>query len=69
MYTLDKQTIGEQVRWEVAQIEEAVDYYVELWESVQSEETKYDLEIKIKKLKSKARKLKGENVQASGKMG
>lgn len=50
-------SLGERVNWEVEQIKEAVNYYVELWETVESPETKYELEVKIRKLKNKIRKM------------
>ena len=55
------QSLAERINWEVEQMKEAVDYYVGLWEIVKSPETKYELEVKIRKLKNKIRKMSGEN--------
>ena len=53
--------LGERVNWEVEQLKEAVNYYVELWETVKSPETKYELEVKIRKLKNKITKMSSQN--------
>ena len=55
------ESLAERINWEVEQMKEAVDYYVELWEIVRSPETKYELEVKIRKLKNKIRKMSVEN--------
>ncbi len=55
------ESLAERIDWEVEQMKEAVDYYVELWEIVTSPETKYELETKIRKLKNKIRKMSVEN--------
>ena len=54
-------SLGERIDWEVEQIKEAVNYYVELWETVKSPETKYEIEVKIRKLKNKARRMSADN--------
>ena len=49
------------IKWEVEQLQESVDYHIECLKLVKSREAKYELEIKIKNLKNKIRKAVGDN--------
>lgn len=49
------------IKWEVEQLQESVDYHIECLRLVKSPEVRYELEIKIKNLKNKIRKTVGDN--------
>jgi|1_EtaG_2_1085319.scaffolds.fasta_scaffold236866_2 hypothetical protein len=49
------------IKWEVEQLQESVNYHIECLRLVKSPEVRYELEIKIKNLKNKIRKTVGDN--------
>jgi|TARA_Y100000310_G_C20047055_1_gene518791 hypothetical protein len=49
------------IKWEVEQLQESVDYHIGCLRLVKSPEVRYELEIKIKNLKNKIRKTVGDN--------
>ncbi len=49
------------IKWEVEQLQETIDYHIECLRLVKSREVSYELEIKIKNLKNKIRKVVGYN--------
>jgi|TARA_R110000823_G_C15548029_1_gene458969 hypothetical protein len=49
------------IKWEVEQLQETVDYHIGCLRLVKSPEVRYELEIKIKNLKNKIRKVVGDN--------
>ena len=53
--------IGTDIKWKVEQLQESVSYHIECWDLVNNPEVKRDLEIKIKELKNKIRKIISDN--------
>ena len=49
------------IKWEVEQLQESMDYHIDCLRLVKSPEVRYELEIKIKNLKNKIRKTVGDN--------
>jgi hypothetical protein len=49
------------IKWEVEQLQETVNYHIGCLRLVKSPEVRYELEIKIKNLKNKIRKAVGDN--------
>lgn len=61
MVLVDIDELGVDIKWEVEQLQETIDYHIECLRLVKSREVSHELRIKIKNLKNKIRKVVGDN--------